>query len=548
MKERVIVVDALARAKGKRYSTLDVIGAGARCVTGYLRHLGIDADLYPFEYIVRTPEVLQEYDVLAVSAMITDVLAVRKVTSLWRKFSKGPIVIGGPIALSIDTLRRLDFDLAIVGECEIPLREIICTYKSIGAALEYIARERNILIPGVIIKNYLNSGIETSLAPWTPKEIIDSYKPAVNDLVKYDFWWACRVYVEVVRGCSNFLRPKFTSKGIKCIECGRCRSSKLSERVSCPVGIPPGCGYCSVPLVHGPARSRDKGAIVQEVKELLNIGVTRIVLSAPDFLDYGRDRLVYPEPLTNPREPPPNIDAVESLLKDLVNLPPVSEGIASISIENVKPCLINDYVAEVLGKYLKGTAVFIGVECASNDLLTRVGRPCTIEDCIKAIKLLVNAGLRPYVYLMHGIPSQTDKDLEATADFVTKLEDLGVERIVLYRFTPLPRTAFEAFPKPPAAIRRPSAKRLYEKVKEFNRRAKFKLLGKVIRVVIAAVHPRKRSKLIAYPLLHGPTTLVNGPRTLVGTIADVKIERVISDRLVEGRVISVIKRVAKPFS
>ena len=43
-------------------------------------------------------------------------------------------------------------------------------------------------------------------------------------------------------------------------------------------------------------------------------GVTRIVLSAPCFLDYGRDLLVEPEPLTDPRSPESNYNEIEKLL------------------------------------------------------------------------------------------------------------------------------------------------------------------------------------------------------------------------------------------
>ncbi len=541
MRERIIVVDVNARGKGIRYSTLDVVGVGPRAVTGFLRSLGLNAELYPFEEVMRDPNILNEFDVLALSAMITDAEAVEKVCREWRRRRKGPVVLGGPLTLSQSAIESLDFDLAIVGECEIPLKTIIHRFGSLTDAVHALKLGKE-SVDGVAVKGLGNA---PSLAPWASREVIESYLPDVDGVKRYDFWWACRVYVEVVRGCSNFRRPQFTTRGAKCIGCELCISGPLSDRLRCPVGIPPGCGYCSVPLIHGPPRSRSVDSIVREVKLLLDTGVTRIVLSAPDFLDYGRDLLVHPQPLTDPRDPPPNIDYIEKLLRSLVSLDRVSEGLATIMIENVKPCLVNEYVAEVLGRYLRGTPVYIGVESGSNPLLERVGRPCTVEECIKAIKLLARAGLRPYVYLMHGLPSESEEDLLRSAKLVRELMELGVEKIVLYRFTPLPRTAFENAPRPPPAIKRRGARELYYEVRKFNKLAKERLLGKKVKLVVASTHPKRRGCLIAYPLSHGPTTIIRGSPRLVGTIVEAVIERVVSDRLVEGRVISVIKRVVE---
>lgn len=301
--------------------------------------------------------------------------------------------------------------------------------------------------------------------------------------------------------------------------------------------IPPGCGYCNVPLLFGYPRSIPVDIVYEEVKKLISMGVTRIVLSAPDFLDYGRDLMVYPEPLTNPREPPPNIDEIEKLLRRITSITEVLEGIVSISIENVKACLVNEYVAEVLGKYLKGSVIYIGLESADNELLQRIGRPSTVEECIKAIELLRRYGLRPYVYLMHGIPGETVESLRKTTRIVDDLERLGVEKIVLYRFRPLPGSAFEKAPKPLPAIYREGAKELYERVRLFNKNRKNLLLNKVLRVVVACSHPTKSGYLIAYPLHHGPVVLIRASKRFIGHVVDVKVEKVISERIVEGRLL-----------
>jgi len=544
---RILVVDCTARGRGKRLSTVDVIGVGPRKVVALLRYLGYDADLYPVEKVFENRSLLREYTALAISFMVSDLKCVERLINTWNAIAKGPILLGGPGTLNIEFLSRIDFSLAILGEAEIPLltlQRLGLLKALIEGGIEGIDEELLRTIPGIAYRSR-SSIFYTGLAPWTPKQLIDSPIPGVEELKHYDFYWACRVYVEVVRGCSNFRRPQFDSRGNECIQCGKCYRGRYAERLTCPLGIPPGCGYCSVPLIHGPPRSRSLDSILNEVRRLCSIGVTRIVLSAPDFLDYGRDLLVEPEPLTDPRDPPPNIDAIDRLLSSLSTIPEILEGRTALMIENLKPCLVNEYVVEVLAKYLKGTPVYIGLESASDDLLRRVGRPSYWEEVVNAIKILRSHGFRVYVYLMHGIPSETPEDIERTVKAIDVLERLGVERIVLYRFTPLPFTAFERFAKPPPAVKRSHTRKLYERVREFNEHAKRRLLGTILKSVIASRYPKRRGYLVAYPILHGPTIIVRTSSSNIGRIAYIKIVRVVSDRLVEGTIVRFGPRVVK---
>ena len=546
MERTIIVVDCTARGRGRRYSTLDVIGVGPRKVASFLRSLGYEVELYPIEAVFRNPSILKKFRAAAVSFMVSDLGCVERFVRLWERYSGGPLLLGGPGALKLDFLDRIRFSAAILGEAEIPLLAL----HRLDLLNELLDRpnaiDKTVLrtVPGLAFREG-HRVYMTGIAPWAPRELIDEPLPDIEGLKRYDFYWACRVYVEVVRGCSNFRRPRFDSRGIECIDCGKCMSAVYRERVACPLSIPPGCGYCSVPAIHGPPRSRSVESVAKEIRFLCELGCTRIVLSAPDFLDYGRDALVYPEPLTDPRDPPPNIDAIERLLSEIVKIPQVSEGRATIMVENLKPCLVNEYVAEVLARYLRGSPVYVGLESASDSLLERVGRPCGWNDVVQAIKILRRYGFRVYVYLMHGIPSETPEDVEKTVKAIDILEDLGVERIVLYRFTPLPFTAFERFPRPPPAVEQKHTRKLYDRVKIFNERAKERLVGSILKVVIASRYPKKRGYLVAYPVPHGPTVIVRTSSSNVGRIAYVKVTRVVSDRLVEGEVLRFGPRIVR---
>lgn len=542
--ENILVVDANARVNGKRYSTLDVIGVGPRLITSLFKYYGFNAVLHPYENVVNNPKIFKNFDAIAISFMVSDFIAVNRITKLWRKYKENTslIVLGGPGTLSNKILSSLEFDLAFIGESEYTFHYLFHTlgYKSLRDLVQNLRNEKK--IPKGLAIKFNRKIVDGGLGLWTPRELLFKVLPEVEDLKNYPYYWACRIYVEVVRGCSNFYRPIVNNT---CNECKLCVSEEFSKRILCPVGIPPGCGYCNVPLVYGYVRSRNIYSIAEEVRKLLDIGVTRIVLSAPDFLDFWRDAKVQ-NVLTNPCNPRANLDAIEKLFEELTKFNEVVEGLASISIENIKACLVDKDVVEILGKYLKGTAVYIGLETCSNKLLKSIGRPSTCEEVLNAIKLLSSSGLRPYVYLMHGLPYEEIEDLKKTIEIIPTLMKLNVEKIVLYKFRPLPRSAFESISrnnKMNLNLIEHHREKLKEIVKDFNKLSKENLIGRHIDIVIASQHHRYPDYLIGYPLHHGPVTLVKTSKKYIGYVARTRITRVLSDRIVLGEIIYLKRKI-----
>ncbi len=527
---KTIVVDLLAREYGRRIVTVDVIGAGPRAVAGILEKLGYRVDIYPFEAIAKDPHILGKYDLLLASAMTCDEPAARKLAALWDKYSYGIKLLGGPISAGYQRLARLGYDYIVYGEAEVVLPSLL---DSIRKGLKPYN------VKGVAFTD--NGRLVFTGKPRYAERSELAYKHSTR-IEMYEAYWAARVYVEIVRGCSNYRRPVRASRGRKCINCGICRHGSLEARLHCPARIPPGCGYCSVPELYGPARSRPLNIIVEEVRELVRKGVTRIVLSAPDVLDYGRDFLVDPKPLTDPCNPPPNIEALKQLFDRLYEaVPEFSTRDAYLMIENVKACLVTDDVASLFSKYLKGTPVHIGVESGDDRLLELMGRPSTTSDARRAVKLLSSAGLQPYVYFIYGLPDETPEAAEKTIQLMEELYQLGAVKVTAYRFRPLPGTAYED-EKP---VVTEASKLIARKAEQINRRAKYSYLNTTVNAIVVGYHPAKRM-LVAYMLPHGPVVLVRGPRTLVGWLVEVKVVDVVSDRMLEGVVVRRVRRVAPP--
>jgi len=523
---RALMVDATASGRGERKATRDAIGAGARAISGVLEKNGFEARIAEAKRVLSGGEPLENYGILLLSGMTSDMPAIRAVTKKWHR--RGPAILGGPAASDPErALTKTGCDLVVVGEGEQTLEELL----SRGLGDGSLPRPED--LKGIRGIAYLDSGrtVLNQLRPFMRRKEYDEYRPSTKTVRGYSLFFAARIYVEVLRGCSNYRRARIGRIGGACNGCGLCSEGGLEERYYCPKGIPPGCGYCSVPSLFGPPRSRSVGNIVDEVGELLGEGVKRIVLSAPGFLDYSRDLLVEPEPLTDPRRPEPNYDELEKLLSRLTELPGVAEGSASVMVENLKASLVTSRAADLLGKYMPGTAVDIGFETGSSKHASLLGRPSTPAETLTAIERLRKSSLNPYVYFIHGLPGQSTETIEETIGAMARAGGAGAERIILYRFQSLPMSAFCGEPSGAPYIKDRLSRRVHEAARNLNLDAKRGLIGGRLRVIVAEPYEKDHRYYVAYPMLHGPVALLKGDFQ-EGEVIDVDVTGVASERMV----------------
>ena len=536
---RAVIVDCLGRVQTGRLSTVDVIGAGPRSVAGVLEKADVLVYIKPIEEFMRLKGKIRTYDMLLISAMSTDALAVKMAIKYWKKYNKGLVILGGPIVFGYKNLKNIEFDIAIYGEGEKTLEELLNLGLKDAELPEY---DELVKVRGIVFKNKSGKVIFTGRRFFLRRNELNKYVPSTRSILGYRYYWACRVYVETVRGCSNFHRPLIVAEEKECRKCMLCFKGSFKDRIHCPLNIPPGCGYCSVPALYGPSRSRDPDRIVSEIKSLIDYGVTRIVLSASDILDYGRDILVEPNPLTNPSNPPPNTEWLRKLFDKIFSIDEISKGEVQVILENTKASLVNESSAKLLGEYFKGSPIHIGCETGSETHAILIGRPVGPNKVIEAIKLLRKYGLKPYVYFIHGLPGQSKEIIDKTLKTMDILSSF-VEKITVYRFTPIPGTAFEKYPRGPSAKSNRLSKLVVEKAREMNMRFKGSLVGKTIEAIVVGSYVRNKKYNVAYTLPHGPVVLIKNASKYYGFRVLVKVERVISDRMISGNIIRVISNV-----
>ncbi len=513
---KILILDALAAGKGAKRSAIDVIGAGPRTIAGVLESHGVEYRVARIEEYLNKPHKFDGYTALLVSAMTMDLPSVKRASKRFR----GIKVVGGPITSDPLVVPRAGFDLGVWGEGERALDELVKR-----GFLEGLSEDVSNL------ENVITRDGSLSKTRHLTKEEYNRYKPSSVAVTFYrnPSYKIARIYVEVVRSCSNFNRPKIRAKESMCLICNACYELDLRKRLICPQGIPPGCGYCSIPSVYGPPKSRNLTILLEEVESLISLGVKRLVLSGADFLEYERESLVK-GPLTHPSNPRPNLEAIEELLSSIFSLDAVSNGEVSIEVENVKPCLVDKEVADLLGKYLADSTIHIGVETGDPHHAELIGRPCGPDKSLEAIKLLKEAGLRPYAYFIHSLPGQTKLVAERTMHAMKKAYELGAEKITVYRFSPLPGSAFHK----ERVVYDDNSRKIAKLAMTLNRRRKEEMVGKIVEVLVS---PSLRGRgYYGYPLRGGPAIRIITKRKLrAGDKLRIRVVGVLSDRLLLGK-------------
>ena len=513
---KVLFVDCLNSGNFDKWK--EIIPIAPRRITGILKEKKVEFEFLTYFDFLKRKKVSKNFNVLMVSGMLTDLKQVRNVRILWNKYSKGLKIVGGPITDDPKVaLRRAGYDIAVVGEGEPTIEKLIEI--SFDKNFSYLRKIENLAFE----KN--GKIVRTEKRTSKIKEI-EKFKNNNQIIKKYPFYFASKVYVEVVRGCSNFRRVREN-----CLKCNLCLEGPLEKRIECPAQIPPGCGYCSVPSTFGPSKSISENFILEEIKELVKLGVRRIVLEAPDILDYGREELVKPNPLTDPRNPMPNTRKLISLFEKIFQIEKIKKGNVSVLIENIKACLINKKVAEILGKYFKNSEIHLGCETGDAEHAERIGRPVYPHEVIKAVKVLREVGLKPHVYFIYGLPFQTREAVEKTIKVMEECVKNGAERILIYRFLPLPSSAFSSFHK--ANKNDPLNMKIRKRVEKINFELKKRLVGKIRKYIIVE---RIRNYFIGYPLKEGPTLMIKGEKLEIGKIYKVRIKGIIRGNLLIGEV------------
>jgi ribosomal protein S12 methylthiotransferase len=206
------------------------------------------------------------------------------------------------------------------------------------------------------------------------------------------------------------------------------------------------CAFCAIPLIKGTTVSRPLEKLLEEARQLRDLGVRELVLIAQDTTDYGHDLGMQ--------------DGLATLLEQMtVTVPDVDW----IRIMYAFPGYVTDRLIDVMASHPQVLPYLdIPLQHAAPATLTRMRRPANIDwvhtTIAKMRATLPKLAIRTTFIV--GYPGETDEEFQTLLDFV---EEMRFDRVGTFQFSFESGTASEALGDPvPAKVKEKRYQRLME--------------------------------------------------------------------------------------
>lgn len=178
------------------------------------------------------------------------------------------------------------------------------------------------------------------------------------------------------------------------------------------------CGYCIIPKLRGPYRSREMDALLEEARQLSDAGVKELIVIAQDITKYGMDL-------------PEHKRLLPELLRQLCEL-----DFAWVRLHYLYPDQITEELIDVIAEEPKIVKYLdIPLQHVSRRILRAMHRPGDGEEFAALIEKLRERipGLVLRTSLIVGLPGETEEEF---AELCTFLQETAIERVGVFEFSP----------------------------------------------------------------------------------------------------------------
>lgn len=175
-------------------------------------------------------------------------------------------------------------------------------------------------------------------------------------------------------------------------------------------GCPYGCTYCLAQQVAGKRnRYRSVENVLAEIRECVERHGIRNFLFRSDLFTQNRKWV---------------IELCQAILD------------ARLPIHWASNSRVDTINEEVLGWMKKAGCWVIayGVESGSQDTLDRIKKKATVEQAVEAIRVTRRVGIKSSIYLLYGLPWDSDDTLRRQAEFARRLDPDFLEVFFIYPF------------------------------------------------------------------------------------------------------------------
>lgn len=187
-------------------------------------------------------------------------------------------------------------------------------------------------------------------------------------------------------------------------------------------GCDKSCAYCVVPFTRGPERSRSSHSVLEEARQLAEMGYSEIQLLGQNVNSY--------------RDPSPAGLNFAQLLREVAKTP----GLRRVRFTTSHP---RDFTREIVEAIDENPVlcnhVHLPVQSGSTAVLSAMQRSYTREDYLRRIEWLKNSprNIAISTDIIVGFPGETERDFE---DTLSLLDQVEYDSVFSFKYSPRPNT------------------------------------------------------------------------------------------------------------
>jgi threonylcarbamoyladenosine tRNA methylthiotransferase MtaB len=203
------------------------------------------------------------------------------------------------------------------------------------------------------------------------------------------------------------------------------------------------CTFCVIPFGRGPNRSVPVGAVVAQIRALVDGGYREVVLTGVDIASYGSDL--------------PGRPGLGQLVRRLLALVP---DLARLRLSSLDPAAIDEDLWRLIADEPRLMPhLHLSLQAGSGLILKRMRRRHSPEDAASVIERARTArpGIAIGADLIAGFPTETDALFQETLDFV---EANALPFLHVFPYSERPGTPAARMPSVPRPLRKERAARL----------------------------------------------------------------------------------------
>jgi threonylcarbamoyladenosine tRNA methylthiotransferase MtaB len=206
------------------------------------------------------------------------------------------------------------------------------------------------------------------------------------------------------------------------------------------------CTFCIIPYGRGPSRSVPMGAVVAQVRRLVDNGYREVVLTGVDITSYGGDL--------------PGAPRLGRLVKQILKHVPELDRLRLSSIDSIEAD--DDLIDALATEPRLMPHLHLSLQAGDDLILKRMKRRHARADAVAFCERVRR--LRPDVAfgadLIAGFPTETEAMFARSLDLV---DDCGLAHLHVFPFSPRPGTPAARMPQVARAVVKERARRLREK-------------------------------------------------------------------------------------